>query len=105
MNRCRHLLTLTRRFSSTSTQTGTSLHASADVPRGTCSMVNDALVAMGRGDTRTRRGKIFNKSNGKSRPKPGKEDKHKSWMQTPVNPLMPSFKLPKQPSANDIPFL
>jgi len=75
------------------------------VPRGTYSMVDDALLAMGRGDKRTRRGKIFNGSNGKSRPKPGKEDKHKSWMQTPINPLMPSYKLPKEPTTNNIPFL
>mmetsp|Transcript_4609 Transcript_4609/g.7820 ORF Transcript_4609/g.7820 Transcript_4609/m.7820 type:complete len:104 (-) Transcript_4609:771-1082(-) len=103
MNRCRQLFSLTRRFSSSPAHGSTSPQPPIDLP--CMPSLDDALLAMGRGDKRTRRGKIFKGTNGKSRPHPGKEDKHKSWMQVPFNPLVPSYKLPKEPSANDIPFL
>jgi ribosomal small subunit protein bTHX len=60
---------------------------------------------MGRGDTRTRRGKIKAGSNGKCRPRPDERDKFKSWMNVdPMlkNPLIPEYKRPIPPTQDEI---
>lgn len=70
--------------------------------------VGASMEVMGRGDKRTRRGKIKAGSNGKSRQKPGERDKHKSWMNVdPIknNPLVPEYKRPLPPAQDEIPLL
>mmetsp|Transcript_18369 Transcript_18369/g.34967 ORF Transcript_18369/g.34967 Transcript_18369/m.34967 type:complete len:116 (+) Transcript_18369:77-424(+) len=67
--------------------------------------LHGTLDLMGRGDKRTRRGKIFKGSNGKCRPKPGDKHKHKPWMREEMNPLVPGYKQPPRPREEDVPFL
>mmetsp|Transcript_32586 Transcript_32586/g.45210 ORF Transcript_32586/g.45210 Transcript_32586/m.45210 type:complete len:96 (-) Transcript_32586:214-501(-) len=64
-----------------------------------------ALNVMGRGDKRTRRGKIFKGSNGKCWPPKNKEDKDKPWMHPIRNPLVPDYMEPRVPAPSDIPYL
>ena len=82
--------------------------AVGDVVAGAGGSWGGSTEVMGRGDKRTRRGKIKAGSNGKCRQKPGERDKFKSWMNVdPVknNPLIPEYKRPLPPAQDEIPLL